>query len=305
MALPQANPKSNIEALGMESKIQNPKSKIQNAVWRMLHPVPSLMTVLAAGAFVLLAARGLPPLGRLLHLLLIETAMQFSISAFNDYFDREVDRGRPDKPVASGFISPRVAFAVGAAFAVTAIVSAMPLGFWVTTLTIIGLGGGLLYDAGLKYTAFSWLPFCIAFPTLPLWAWAGANSGASLPPQLLWVVPVGAVLVLGIHLADTIPDLAADTQVGVRGIAHRLGMGRSLALCWGAFGAATLMTLALWSILPYRMEWYLPGLVAGGLLMLIAVVVNQRDPSRVRITALLLEVGALALAVGWIAAISL
>lgn len=273
--------------------------------WRMLHPVPSLMTVLAAGAFVLLAARGLPPLGRLLHLLLIETAMQFSISAFNDYFDREIDRGRADKPVASGVISPGVASIVGLTLALAAVLGALPLGFWVTMLTIIGLGGGLLYDAGLKYTAFSWLPFCIAFPTLPLWAWAGANPGAGLPPHMLWVIPVGAVLVLGIHLADTIPDLASDTQAGVRGLAHRLGMWRSLLLCWGAFGAAALMTLALWIILPYRVEWYLPGLLLGVLLMLMGVVVNLGDASRVRVMALLLEMGALALAVGWIAAITL
>src|SRR5438477_13080644 len=89
--------------------------------WRMLHPVPSLLTVLAAGAFVLLAAHGLPPLGRLLHLLAIEAAMQFSISAFNDYFDRQVDAGRPDKPVALGIVTPRQAWVIGLRFAVTAV----------------------------------------------------------------------------------------------------------------------------------------------------------------------------------------
>src|SRR6476661_4972825 len=76
------------------------------ACWRLLHPLPSLMTVLASGAFILLAARGLPPIGTLVGLLLIETCRQFSISAFNDYFDRYMDRGRPGKPVASGIISP-------------------------------------------------------------------------------------------------------------------------------------------------------------------------------------------------------
>ena len=62
-----------------------------------------------------LAARGLPPLGRLLHLLAIEAAMQFSISAFNDYFDRLVDAGRPDKPVALGTVTPRQAYPVAPA----------------------------------------------------------------------------------------------------------------------------------------------------------------------------------------------
>ena len=271
----------------------------------MLHPVPSLLTVLAAGAFVALAARGLPPLGRLAHLLVIEAGMQFSISAFNDYFDRRVDAGRPDKPVAAGVISPRVAWAAGLAFGGLAVGLALPLGFWVTALTVVGLGGGLLYDAGLKYTALSWLPFALAFPTLPLWAWAGASPGGAIPARLVWIVPVGAVLVLGIHLADTIPDLAADTGAGVRGLAHRLGPSRSLAFCWGALAAATLMTLLLWLVIPYRPEWYLSGLTLGLLLMGAGIALYRLDRSRVKQMALLLELGALALAVGWVAAITL
>ncbi len=78
----------------MSAEVAMPIGERIAAYWRLLHPVPSLMTVLAAGAFVLLAAKGLPPLGLLVHLLAIETAMQFSISALNDYFDRQADIGR-------------------------------------------------------------------------------------------------------------------------------------------------------------------------------------------------------------------
>jgi 4-hydroxybenzoate polyprenyltransferase len=271
----------------------------------MLHPAPSLITVVAAGAFVVLAARGLPTPGRLLHLLLVETAMQFSISAYNDYFDRHVDAARADKPVATGIISPKVAWATGLILALAALLLALPFGVWFTLLTAIGLGGGLLYDAGLKYTAFSWLPFAVAFPTLPLWAWAGASPQGVFPSQLAWVVPVGAILVLGIHLADTIPDLAADTQAGVRGLAHRIGLPRSLALCWAAFATATLLTLALTLVIPYNLQWYLPGLAIAAALMLSAVTLYLLNPSRLKLMALLLEIGALALAVGWVAAITL
>lgn len=94
--------------------------------WRLLHPVPSLLTVVAAGAFVFLAARGVPPLDRLLHLLLIELAMQFSISAFNDYFDRSFDVGRTDKPVASGAISPLFALVTGISLGLACILLALP-----------------------------------------------------------------------------------------------------------------------------------------------------------------------------------
>jgi 4-hydroxybenzoate polyprenyltransferase len=271
--------------------------------WRLLHPVPSLLTVVAAGAFIFLAARGIPPLDRLIHLLLIELAMQFSISAFNDYFDRPFDLGRADKPVATGAISLPVALAIGSLLGLACLLLAIPLGGWVTLLTVIGLGGGLAYDAGLKRTAFSWLPFSVAFPTLPLWAWAGVEG--SFPARLAWVVPVGGVMVLGIHLADTLPDLAADMEAGVRGLAHRLGVRSALALCWGAFAASTLLTLLLTIVIPYRYEWYLPGLVVGSVLMSAGVIAYLTDRSRIKLMALLLEVGAMVLAVGWVAAIAL
>jgi 4-hydroxybenzoate polyprenyltransferase len=271
----------------------------------MLHPLPSLMTVLASGAFILLAARGFPAAGVLLLLLVIEACRQFSISAYNDYFDRYIDRGREDKPVAMGVISPTTAWLTGALLGAAAIAVSLGFGAWFVLLTAIGLGGGLLYDAGLKYTAFSWLPFCIAFPTLPLWAWAGVHQSGDFPARLLWVIPVAAVLVLGIHLADTIPDLESDTEAGVLGLAHRLGLARSLVLCWAAFGAAVAMTLLLWPSLGYRPEWYLPGLLAALILMASAVVLYRAHRVRLKTMSLLLEMGALALAVGWVGAILL
>lgn len=229
--------------------------------------------------------------------------MQFSISAFNDYFDRDIDAGRADKPVAQGIISAREAVVVGILFGLLALALAVPLGWWVFGLTAIGLGGGLLYDAGLKYTVFSWLPFAVAFPTLPLWGWAVVSPGGVFPSWLLWVVPVVAVLVVGIHLADTVPDLASDTAAGVRGLAHTLGLRRSLAVCWGAFGITTLLTLALLPFLPYRLQWYLPGLVVGLAFMLGGVALYLADHARLRTMSLLLELGAIVLGIAWLAAI--
>lgn len=275
------------------------------AFWSLLHPLPSLLTVLAAGAFVLLAARGLPPPGRLLYVLVIEAAMQFSISAFNDYFDRRVDAGRADKPVASGEVSTRAALLLGLALALLALSLAVPLGPWVWALTAVGLGGGLLYDAGLKYTAFSWLPFAISFPTLPLWAWAVASPDGHFPLRLLWIVPVAVLLVLGIHLADTLPDLAADAEAGVRGLGHQLGLGNALLVCWAAFGGTALLTLLLTAILPYRLEWYVPGLIVGVLLMAAGVSLYLLDRSRLKTMSLMLELGAIALAIGWFGGITL
>lgn len=284
---------------GALSGMDTPAQRIA-AYWKLLHPLPSLMTVLAVGAFVLLAARGIPPVGALLYLLAIETCRQFSISAFNDYYDRKVDIGRPEKPVAAGQISPRTAWAVGALFGAASLVLAWFFSLPLLALTAVGLAGGLLYDVGLKYTAFSWLPFSVAFPTLPLWAWVGAHHGGDLPARLLWVLPVGAVMVVVIHLADTIPDIASDTSAGVRGLAHRLGMSRSVTLALSAGALGLLLTLVLWPFLNYRVEWYLPGAILGSLLITAGIYVYRRPASNLKLGSFLLETGALALSVGWI-----
>jgi 4-hydroxybenzoate polyprenyltransferase len=238
----------------------------------------------------------------LLLLVAVETCRQFSISAFNDYYDREVDRGRPDKPVATGAISARTAWLVGAGFAVACMALSLVMGSGLfVLLTAVGLAGGLLYDAGLKQTALSWLPFAIAFPTLPLWAYVAVYpSTAGIPERLLWVWPVGAVLVVGIHLADTIPDLGTDAEAGVRGLAHRLGMRRSLLVCWGAFVVAIGLTLVLWPVLRYDVAWYVTGLGVCLALMAAAAVAHRRSPGGPKTMSLLLEMGALVLAVGWI-----
>ena len=258
------------------------------------------MTVLAVGAFVLLAARGVLPIATLLYLLTIESCRQFSISAFNDYYDRNVDLGRLEKPVASGQIAPRAAWLIGAAFGLLSLLLAALYSVPLLLLTAIGLGGGLLYDIGLKYTVFSWLPFSVAFPTLPLWAWVGAHPGGDLPPRLLWVLPVGAVMVLVVHLADTIPDLASDARAGVRGLAHRLGMARSIAVALAAGGLGFVLTLALWPFLNYRAAWYVPGAILGVMLMLAGIFIYLRRRPNLKLGSLLLETGALALSVGWI-----
>lgn len=284
----------------MQSAILSPR-----AYWRLLHPLPSLMTVLAVGAFVLLAARGLPPVPTLLYLLSIELCRQFSISAFNDYYDRNMDRGRPEKPVASGQIPALVAWVIGATLGLFSLALALIQSVPLFVLTAIGLAGGLLYDIGLKYTAFSWLPFSVAFPTLPLWAWAGVHPGDDFPARLLWVIPVGAVMVIVVHLADTIPDIASDTEAGVRGLAHRLGMTRSVWLALAAGGLGLLLTLVLWPFLGYRAEWYLPGAVVGAALMLAGVAVYGRGSANLKPGSLLLETGALALSVGWIGGLML
>jgi 4-hydroxybenzoate polyprenyltransferase len=82
------------------------------------------------------------------------------------------------------------------------------------------------YNAGLKSTPVSVLPYMAAFALLPV-----CVTLALQPPRWppLWIVAGAALLGGGAHFANTLPDLHADAATGVRGLPHRLGEAGSLA----------------------------------------------------------------------------
>ncbi len=71
---------------------------------------------------------------------------------------------------------------------------------------------------------WSWVPYITAVPLLPIWVWTALRGWDA---RLLWLYPLGALMTVALHLADTLPDIAADTRYGVRGLAHRLGEKRA------------------------------------------------------------------------------
>jgi 4-hydroxybenzoate polyprenyltransferase len=169
-----------------------------------------------------------------------------------------------------------------------------PLGPAALGLGALGTGAGLAYSAGLKGTIWSWAPFWVGFPTLALWAFAAAER---LRAELWTVYLVGLPLVLAVHLADTLPDVAADRAAGLRGLAHRLGPAAAQRACWLALVAAQLLALLARPGGPTLSPTWLAS--AGGL---VGAVVLRGDLARGHWVAV--AVAALALGVDWLMAIS-
>src|SRR5215204_3093831 len=120
---------------------------------QLLHFGPSVLTTAAFAGYILLLAHGLPDPGRLALLLTAQLTTQFTISLANDYFDAPYDRlYQPDKPVPAGVISRRRVGQWAVVGVVVTLALAAPLGSAVLGFTILGLGAGLLYDAGVKRT---------------------------------------------------------------------------------------------------------------------------------------------------------
>lgn len=193
---------------------------------RACHPEPTL--AVTAVATVLAIAVGLStPMVVLVGFTLL--ASQLTIGWTNDWLDaaRDATVGRTDKPIPTGLIDRRTvgtgAIVAGIAFGSLALAT----GWIAGSVIIVGTAAGLAYDWPLKFTAFSIVPYLIAFGCLAAYV-PLVRPGALLPPW--WLVTAGALLGGGAHFANALPDLADDERTGVRGLPHRLGRtGSSVA----------------------------------------------------------------------------
>ncbi len=147
---------------------------------------------------------------------------QLSIGWSNDLIDLPRDRavGRTDKPLVDGSVSERSArLACGLALVATVPLS-LANGWLAGVVHLVVVAAGWAYNLGAKATAWSWLPYAVAFGALPAFVSLAAEPDA-VPP--LWLPLAGALLGVGAHVVNVLPDLADDAATGVRGLPHRIG----------------------------------------------------------------------------------
>ena len=186
------------------------------------HPAPAVaVTVLTA----LLAVAAGHSLGSGALVVAAVGTGQLSIGWSNDLIDAGRDRrvGRTDKPVATGAVAaPTVR--VATVLALLACVGLSLACGWRAGLVHLGLGvaSGWAYNLGLKRTVWSAVPYAVAFGALTAVV-SLALPDPAWPP--VWMVATGAVLGVGAHLLNALPDLADDEATGVRGLPQRLGAG--------------------------------------------------------------------------------
>ena len=165
-------------------------------------------------------------------------AGQLCVGWHNDWLDAERDRvaRRQDKPVALGLVARR---AVGRAALIAGTLT-IPLSLLSNARAggahIAAVALALGYNAGLKSTVWSWVPYAVSFSLLVAFIDLGL-PGAPWPPW--WATTATAALATGAHLANALPDLEADVATGVRGLPHRLGRTRSRVGAAGLLLAAS------------------------------------------------------------------
>lgn len=197
-----------------------------SALWRSTHPGPTLVvTVLSLGLGI---AAGLDA-WRVAVLVISVFFGQLSIGLSNDAIDSDRDRrvGRTDKPIARGDVSLRTAWIAAITTVVVALGLSAVLGLGMLGAHAVFLASAWAYNAGLKSTAISIVPFLLSFGLLP------SLATLALPePQIAawWASLAGAVLGAAVHLTNVLPDLDDDRATGVRGFPHRIGARWSAVL---------------------------------------------------------------------------
>lgn len=189
------------------------------ALLRSCHPEPALAVTVFVTALAVAAGRGAAGSAAVAAAAL---AGQLSVGWCNDAADarRDATCGRRDKPVATGDLPPRAA----AVAAGTALGLCVPLsllsGAAAGAVHLGGVAAAWAYNLRLKRTVLSPLPYIVGFASLPAFVTLGLPSPAW---PAWWATTAGALLGVGAHLVNVLPDIDDDLATGVRGLPQRLG----------------------------------------------------------------------------------
>ena len=235
------------------------------ALVRLAHPLPTLLNALVAAALTTTAG-GSASQAALAALTML--GVHTSIGAMNDLLDQAGDAGRAEKPLVGGNVSPREARVMVIVAATAGLAAASALSSTSLAIAAAGATLGYLYNAGIKRTPISFLPFALGVALIPAFALPGGSALA---------------------LQNALADRELDKSVGANGAVVRLGHQRTILLIALLHGFTYLLLLVS---APTTASPVL--LAVGGLLLAGGVTLSTRVRRNLRQRGW--EVSALALA---------
>ena len=271
----------------------------------MIHPFPVMMVVTLAAVLAVATSRESTDLSRLVRALATLFFSQVVVGISNDYHDRLLDaQGQPWKPLARGIVTPNEARALIALAFVLMLALSISLGPVIVLLALLGTFAGIMYNFWLRDTPFSWFPYVLGFVTLPVAVWA---SMARFDARQLLLVPIGLPLLVGVHLAQTLPDTETDIALGVRGFAVTLGRARGVLIVWSALIGAQLIALVTALILDSNLEIVLLAVGVSFALVAASIALYHSRPTSatLRVIFRLVAPSAVILVAGWLAGLKM
>jgi 4-hydroxybenzoate polyprenyltransferase len=272
------------------------------AYLRLPHAVPVLMVMGTTAALGLLVADGWPGFGSALRLLGAMLGSQVAIGTINDLVDADLDaRARSDKPIPAGLVSPAAAQAIAASGIVLMAGLSATFGVVPFLLCALGTASGIAYSLWFKRTIWAWVPYLVALPLLPIWVWTALGD---LDSRIVAVYPVALPAVIGLQVAQSLPDVESDRRAGVDTLAVRLGVEPARNLCWSSTVLAVALAVASapWITNRPAYVWIAAGPALA--LVLINALIWARDRAQgIRSCFPCVALSVAVLAIGWAAAI--
>jgi 4-hydroxybenzoate polyprenyltransferase len=192
---------------------------------------------------------------------------QLSVGWSNDWVDADRDRAvdRRAKPVVQGL--PVTTLRAAALLALVACVPlSLAMGWYAGAGHLVAVASAWAYNARLKGTVLSWVPYVLSFGLLPNVVTLTAPGHPTAP---WWATLAGALIGLGAHGANVLPDMDDDAATGVRSLPQRLGRRATSVLA----GLSLLAATVLLAVGPgtSALGWLAVGVaalgVAGGLVL--------------------------------------
>lgn len=165
-----------------------------------------------------------------------------------------------------------------------------------------GLATGLVYDLRLKRTRWSWLPYAIGIPLLPVFAWVGASG--SLPAPFAVLVPIAMIAGAALAVANAVADVEGDERAGTETVATSLGLDQARRIGAALQGLAILAALSSAALLGGDAAWL--AIAAGGsIVVLIGLALGWSSrPTTRRHGWEVQAVGLAIVAAGWLGALA-
>ena len=286
----------------MTSSIRPSWSDIVKGYVLLPHVVPIIAVLVATSAFAFVASGGWPNAWDLVFLLGAMLGGQLAVGAVNELVDAELDSvARPSKPIPAGLVSPSGAITMAAAGLLLMALCSLRFSVPAFLLCAVGNGVGVAYSVWFKRSAWSWFPYVVAIPLIPIWVWTALDS---FPRELLLIYPIGIPAVISLQIAQSMPDIASDQASGVQTLAVILGEERAPWICWGLVICSIAVAAGTVTWVTTRPMWALIAcLVSFGIVMGNAVLWRRERRWGVMKAFPMMAAAVVVLGVGWTFAI--
>jgi 4-hydroxybenzoate polyprenyltransferase len=203
---------------------RSPATWVPVQLVRAAHPRQALLTALGMAVAAALSGRAAREVALVALTVLVGQAL---LGWDDDLADEQADRadGRTRKPLVAGTVD-RGTLGFALACAVLLVVplslsSGIDAGLaYLLSLAVAALGNRLL-----RATAYSWVPWALAFALYPAYlSYGGWGGGAEGDPPTIAITVVAGLLGIGVHVLTSLQGLVDDNRAGRRHLPLRLAL---------------------------------------------------------------------------------